>query len=108
MAYLNWGILGKSDRGTIYKDVIKVKETIRLVILGLLPHLGFNIQGGGRGYLQPERCAEKDTAHPAGAVTKAPLQKRGQKMIPQIASLPPALYSLTGATHWPNPTRTRM
>lgn len=59
VAYLNWGSLGKSDRGTIYKDVIKVKETIRLVILGLLPLLGFNTQGGGRGYLQPERCAEK-------------------------------------------------
>ena len=61
------------------------------MILGLLPQLGFNIQAGGRGYLQPERCAEMDTAHPIGAVTKAPLQKRGQKMIPQIASLPPSL-----------------
>ena len=33
----------------------------------------------------------KDTAHPTGAVTKPPLQKRGQKMIPQITSLPPSL-----------------
>ena len=51
VTYLNLGISGKFDTGTVYKEVIRVKETIRLVILGLLPHLGFNRQRGGVGYL---------------------------------------------------------
>lgn len=49
--YLNLGISGKFDTGTVYKDVMRVKETIRLVILGLLPPLGFNRQREGGGCL---------------------------------------------------------
>lgn len=94
VAYLNWGILGKSDRGTIYKDVTKVKETISLAVLGLLPLLGFNTRGGGRGSLQPERYAER-TLHTPGAVAKAPAQEGGQKVIPQsLPARPPRTLSL--------------
>lgn len=106
VAYLNWGILGKSDRGTIYKDVIKVKETISLVVLGLLPLLGFNTRGGGRGSLQPERYAER-TLHTPRSCGKGTSAGRRPESDTPIASRPPSPYSLTGASPWPNTTRTR-